>query len=84
MLWKPDSGKSYPILVQTGYVVFNIHRDYTATYWPNKGIRGSELQKIHDKIVTAAKALTEEASPEHDPRDSQANGRMSPHVKREE
>jgi hypothetical protein len=60
-------------------------RDYTATYWPNKGIRGSELQKIHDKIVIATKKLTEEVSPEHDPRDSQANGQMSPApVKRED
>ncbi|ETN36256.1 uncharacterized protein HMPREF1541_08533 [Cyphellophora europaea CBS 101466] len=40
--------------------------DYAATYWPNKGIRGSELQTIHAKIVASDKTLAGEASPDNE------------------
>ncbi|KPI41889.1 Chromodomain helicase hrp3 [Cyphellophora attinorum] len=38
--------------------------DYAATYWPNKGIRGVELQSLHNKIVASDKTLTGEGSPD--------------------
>jgi hypothetical protein len=51
------------------------HRDFAATYWPNKGIRGSELQAIHAKIVASDKKLAGDASPDESNNvDSRANG----------
>ncbi|KIV88307.1 hypothetical protein PV10_08001 [Exophiala mesophila] len=56
--------------------------DYAATYWPNKGIKGSELQTIHGKIVASDKKLAGEGSPNDDSSnvDGRANGsyRTSP------
>lgn len=43
-----------------------VHRDYAATYWPNKGIKGKELQNIHGKIVASDKNLTGDGSPNDD------------------
>ncbi|KIW67849.1 hypothetical protein PV04_07071 [Phialophora macrospora] len=37
--------------------------DYAATYWPNKGIKGKELQAIHGKIVASDNKLAGEGSP---------------------
>ncbi|OAP54532.1 hypothetical protein AYL99_10980 [Fonsecaea erecta] len=37
--------------------------DYAATYWPNKGIKGKELQNIHGKIVASDNKLAGEGSP---------------------
>ncbi|KAH0843319.1 Chromodomain helicase hrp3 [Fonsecaea pedrosoi] len=37
--------------------------DYAATYWPNKGIKGKELQNIHGKIVASDNKLADEGSP---------------------
>jgi len=58
------------------------NREYAATYWPNKGIRGSELQNIHGKIVASDKKLAGEGSPNDDSSnvDGRANGsyRTSP------
>jgi hypothetical protein len=39
------------------------YRDYTATYWPNKGIKGHELQTIYGKIVASDKSIADAASP---------------------
>jgi hypothetical protein len=52
------------------------YRDFAATYWPNKGIKGRELQTIHAKIVASDKKLAGDASPENDSNnvDSRANG----------
>ncbi|KAL6243123.1 ATP-dependent DNA helicase Hrp3 [Rhinocladiella similis] len=56
--------------------------DYAATYWPNKGIKGQELQTIHGKIVASDNKLAGEASPNDDSSnvDGRANGsyRTSP------
>jgi hypothetical protein len=41
-------------------------RDYAATHWPNKGIRGVELQNIHAKIVASDKTLAGEGSPDNE------------------
>jgi hypothetical protein len=41
----------------------NFCRDYAATYWPNKGIKGKELQAIHGKIVASDNKLAGEGSP---------------------
>jgi hypothetical protein len=38
-------------------------RDYTATYWPNKGIKGHELQTIYGKIIASDKSIADAASP---------------------
>ncbi|KIW99623.1 uncharacterized protein Z518_11036 [Rhinocladiella mackenziei CBS 650.93] len=50
--------------------------DYAATYWPNKGIKGSELQNIHGKIVASDNKLAGEGSPNDDSNnvDGRANG----------
>ena len=40
-----------------------IIRDYTATYWPNKGIKGHELQTIYGKIIASDKSIADAASP---------------------
>ncbi|KAJ9602080.1 ATP-dependent DNA helicase Hrp3 [Cladophialophora chaetospira] len=37
--------------------------DFAATYWPNKGIKGKELQTIHAKIVASDNKLAGEGSP---------------------
>ncbi len=38
-------------------------RDYSATYWPNKGRKGHELQTIYDKIIASDKSIADAASP---------------------
>ncbi|KAI1616167.1 chromodomain-helicase-DNA-binding protein 1 [Exophiala viscosa] len=50
--------------------------DYAATYWPNKGIKGRELQAIHGKIVASDNKLAGEGSPDDEANnvDSRANG----------
>jgi hypothetical protein len=40
-----------------------LSRDYTATYWPNKGIKGHELQTIYGKIIASDKSIADAASP---------------------
>lgn len=40
-----------------------VFRDYTATYWPNKGIKGHELQTIYGKIIASDKSIADAASP---------------------
>ena len=54
-------------------------RDFAATYWPNKGIRGSELQAIHAKIVASDKKLAGDNSPNNEANnvDSRANGALT-------
>lgn len=53
-----------------------LFRDYAAVYWPNKGIKGHELQAIHLKIVASERDLAGEASPDNDTNnvDKRANG----------
>ncbi|RMZ88561.1 hypothetical protein DV736_g4214, partial [Chaetothyriales sp. CBS 134916] len=46
--------------------------DFAATYWPNKGIKGKELQAIHQKIVASDKKLAGDASPD------ESNNRETP------
>ncbi|RMD40842.1 hypothetical protein DV735_g4299, partial [Chaetothyriales sp. CBS 134920] len=50
--------------------------DFAATYWPNKGIKGKELQAIHQKIVASDKKLAGDASPDNESNnvDARANG----------
>ncbi|EXJ77380.1 chromodomain-helicase-DNA-binding protein 1 [Capronia epimyces CBS 606.96] len=50
--------------------------EYAATYWPNKGIRGKELQTIHGKIVASDNKLAGEGSPNDESNnvDGRANG----------
>lgn len=50
--------------------------DYAATYWPNKGIKGQELQNIHGKIVASDNKLAGEGSPNDESNnvDGRANG----------
>jgi len=45
------------------------NRDYAVTYWPNKGIKGSELRKIHSKIIASEKDLAGDVSPPNEPND---------------
>jgi hypothetical protein len=63
--WNPDSGKSAKIfrVIQHANVS---HREHTSAYWPNKGIKGHELQKIYGKIVASDRTLAGEASPDND------------------
>jgi len=44
------------------------------TYWPNKGIKGEELAKIHLKIIASEKDLAGDASPPNEPNDNRPNG----------
>ena len=58
------------------------YREHTSAYWPNKGIKGHELQKIYGKIVASDRTLAGEASPDNDSNntDNKATGgiKMSP------
>ena len=45
------------------WTVLISYRDFAATYWPNKGIKGKELQTIHAKIVASDNKLAGEGSP---------------------
>ena len=72
-LWRSVSGEYRLFFVRAR---LTCSRDYAATYWPNKGIRGSELQTIHAKIVASDKTLAGEASPDNEANnvDHRANG----------
>ncbi|KAK5085011.1 ATP-dependent DNA helicase Hrp3 [Lithohypha guttulata] len=48
--------------------------DYAVTYWPNKGIKGEELARIHLKIIASEKDLAGDASPQNEPDDNRPNG----------
>ena len=70
--WRRGSGK--PSIPTSMYLANNL-RDYAATYWPNKGIKGKELQNIHSKIVASDKKLAGDASPDDGNNvDTRANG----------
>lgn len=56
--------------------VLTCDRDYAATYWPNKGIKGRELQNIHGKIVASDNKLAGEGSPNDD--SNNVDNRASP------
>lgn len=50
-------------LERASRVTDSVGRDYTATYWPNKGIKGHELQTIYGKIIASDKSIADAASP---------------------
>ena len=54
------------------------HREYTASHWPNKGIKGHELQAIYGKIVASDRTLAGETSPDNDTNkiEAKSNGAM--------
>jgi len=65
MVWKFASGMIESTL-SVRFISNKFYRQYTATYWPNKGIAPTELQKIYNKIQAADKKLTGEGSPENE------------------
>jgi hypothetical protein len=63
--WSPDSGK-LSITARNLLAANKSYREHTSAYWPNKGIKGHELQKIYGKIVASDRTLAGEASPDND------------------
>lgn len=61
--WRVGYGKLFPTPSTIGFGTDASFRDYTATYWPNKGIKGHELQTIYGKIIASDKSIADAASP---------------------
>lgn len=62
----PDSGMSIILKANNRPNANVLHREHTSGYWPNKGIKGHELQTIYGKIVASDRTLAGEASPDND------------------
>jgi hypothetical protein len=63
LLWRDGYGELCWRVLTIGLGTDTILRDYTATYWPNRGIKGHELQTIYGKIIASDKSIADAASP---------------------
>lgn len=61
--WKDAYGKLFVQRLLRDHNTDTRCRDYTALYWPNKGIKGHELQTIYGKIIASDKSIADAASP---------------------